>query len=139
MDYEDFDDTNILKSFFRFSHSIQRNHRREKRNHRRENGRKKRERKTEADDAGMDDRQIQRTKGKSTAQRGVASLEVGTCRRAENLKKNSYKRLLTSLTTKQLHISSFFIWDRSFLLILIYSYLVSTYIFHNLTIYSSFS
>ena len=57
------------------------------RNHRRENGREKRERKTEADDAGMDGRRIQQTKGKSTAQRRVASLEVGTCRRAENLKK----------------------------------------------------
>ena len=59
-------------------------------NHRRENGREKRERKTEADDAGMDGWRIQRIKGKSTAQRRVASLEVGTCRRAENLKKKKY-------------------------------------------------
>src|ERR1043165_2812643 len=58
------------------------------RNHRRKNGGKKKERKTATDDAGMDDdRRIQRAEGKGTAKRGVPSLEVGICRRAENLKK----------------------------------------------------
>src|ERR1043165_5989683 len=59
----------------------------------RKNGKKKKERKTATDDVGMDDhRRIQRAEGKGTAKRGVTSLEVGTCRRAENLKK---KKMIT--------------------------------------------
>ena len=54
------------------------------RNHRKKNGREKREGKTDADDAAVDGRRIQRIKGKSTQQRRVSSLEVGTSRRAEN-------------------------------------------------------
>src|SRR5688572_27191795 len=61
-----------------------------KRNHRGKNGGTKNERKTATDDAGMDDdRRIQRIKEKSTEKRRMASLEVGTCRKAENLKKKT--------------------------------------------------
>src|ERR1043165_5968481 len=39
---------------------------------------------------------IRRTEGKSTAENRMASLEVGTCRRAEHLKKNIIRRVLSN-------------------------------------------
>src|ERR1043165_3392699 len=61
-----------------------------KRYHRGEDEGEKDERKAAADDAGRDDEQwIRRTEGKSTTENRMASLEVGTCRRAEHLKKKS--------------------------------------------------
>src|ERR1043165_4168109 len=63
-----------------------------KRHHRGEDGGEKDERKAAEDDAGRDDDQwIRRTEGKSTAENRMASLEVGTCRRAENLKRKILK------------------------------------------------
>ena len=42
------------------------------------------------DDVGMaDDRRIQRTEEKSTTKSLLASLEAGTCRKAEHLKKRN--------------------------------------------------